>query len=95
MLTADDVEIVEEVTFVQPNLSDEFAALLTDYSPLQRLHDMLVESLGESHVIKIIVSFVGYCESTISEGKYVSGHVCSSPTGYELLTLFFGCHINT
>lgn len=90
LLMMQGVDNVKEVVIPdQPKLSDEFAALLIDRSPLQKLHDVLSECLGESVVIKVIVSFVGYSESTIEEEKYNSGLACTEPDIKGYSTTFF------
>ena len=81
--------MAEVVPLSHKNLSAEFTALLTDYNPFETLYNVLSASMTKSTLIpddiemdsflRIIVSFVGYTESTIESGQYQESIACSTP----------------
>lgn len=80
-------------TVVDNKTTNDFDKLLTDYNPFQTLYDNLYESITELSllptdtneiygVLKLIVSFNGYMESTIKSKEKCTSVACSSPNGY-------------
>eukprot|EP01084_Bolivina_argentea_P110161 196767_1 len=67
-------------------IPDRFLKLFHVTNPFQTLHDCLLECMSSyssmtniNSFIKIIVSYVGYIESTVDHGKVLSYVACLSP----------------